>query len=301
MTGIVAVDRHAQALAALRAAEQRTGVRHPLQQAAPLRPASPTPPGVGAGAAPGADSAGHAVADGARRALPHPALPDPALPAPARQTLPQQGRRLPVHPRLAGLLPGGALPVGGTVAVQGSTSLLLALLATASADGAWVAFVGAPAVGMLAAADAGMALERVALVPDPGPDAPAVMAALLDGMDVVVAGPRAVLLDGDRRRLAARARERGAVLVPTTSWPGAHVSLDARGGGWWGVDQGAGWLRRRTLEVLRTGRGAAARPVELEVEVPLVAGAVLPEVALTGAEQTQEPRAGAAPHLQVVA
>ncbi|WP_242607862.1 hypothetical protein [Xylanimonas ulmi] len=180
-----------------------------------------------------------------------------------------------MQPALAALLPGGTLPAGGALAVQGSTSLLLGLLAAASRDGAWVAFVGAPAVGMLAAADAGLALERVALVPDPGPDAPTVVAALLDGVDVVVVGPRVTLLDADRRRLAARARERGSLLASTTPWPGAHVTLDARGGAWWGADDGAGWLRRRTLSVLRTGRGAAARPVGLDVEVP-VTGATPP-------------------------
>jgi len=174
------------------------------------------------------------------------------------------------------LLPGGVLRGGSVLAVQGSATLLLALLAAASADGAWVAFVGAPTIGMLAAAEAGVDLARTALVPAPGPDAPLVLAALLDGMDVVVAGPQAALSDADRRRLAARARERDAVLVSQTRWPGAHVTLDARGGAWSGVDQGAGWLRRRTLNVLRTGRGAVARPVEIEVEVPLPVEVVVP-------------------------
>ncbi|WP_278237251.1 hypothetical protein [Isoptericola sp. AK164] len=174
-----------------------------------------------------------------------------------------------VHPDLAALLPGGVLPTGGVLAVQGSTSLLLGLLAAPSRDGAWTVLVGAPAVGLLAAADAGIDLARTVVVPAPGPDAPAVLAALLDGMDVVVVGPQAALTDADRRRLAARARQRDAVLVATGRWAGAHVTLDARGGAWTGVDAGAGWLRRRTLRVLRTGRGAAARPVEIDVEVPL--------------------------------
>jgi hypothetical protein len=203
------------------------------------------------------------------------------------------GQAWPVHPALARLLPGGVLRGGGTLAVQGSTSLLLALLAAPSQAGAWVAFVGAPAVGMLAAADVGVALERTALVPRPGPDAPAVVAALLDGMDVVVTGPRAALTDADRRRLAARARERGALLASTTSWPGAHLTLDARGGTWSGVDAGAGWLRRRTLSVLRTGRGAAARPVEIDVEVPTVVERPAPAAPTSGAARAR--------HLRVVA
>jgi hypothetical protein len=197
------------------------------------------------------------------------ALVVPADQAPLRATLP-------VHPALAPLLPGGVLPLGGVLAVQGSTSLLLGLLAVPSRGGSWTALVGAPAVGLLAAADAGLDLERTVVVPAPGPDTPAVLAALLDGMDVVVVGPGAALADADRRRLAARARQRDVVLVATQRWPGAHVVLDARGGTWTGADAGAGWLRRRTLRVLRTGRGAVARPVEIDVEVPLGAVDHLP-------------------------
>lgn len=203
-----------------------------------------------------------------QRAAQHPAPRTGQRPGGGRTAEPSR-RLLPVHPGLTALLPEGGLAAGTVLAVRGSTTLLLALLAEASRSGAWVALVGAPAVGMLAAVDAGIALGRTVLVPSPGPDAPAALAALLDGMDVVVVGPAATLLDGDRRRLAARARERGAVLVAQAAWPGAHVTLDARGGTWSGVDHGAGWLRRRTLRVRRAGRGAAARPVEIEVDVPL--------------------------------
>ncbi|MEN5072266.1 hypothetical protein ABE437_00470 [Isoptericola cucumis] len=235
--------RHSRALAALRAAELRTGAA----------PAGTTPVRVPAVRVP---------------VVPGPEAP-PTSGAPGRP-----GR--PVHPDLAVLLPGGVLRGGSTLAVRGSTTLLLALLAGPSADGAWVAFVGAPTVGMLAAAEAGIDLTRTALVPRPGPDSPLVLAALLDGMDVVVVGPQAALSAADRRRLTARARERDAVLVSQTPWPGAHVTLDARGGSWSGVDHGGGWLRRRTLSVLRTGRGAVARPVEIDVEVPVRAEAVVP-------------------------
>lgn len=171
----------------------------------------------------------------------------------------------PVLPEVAHLLPGGGLTAGTTVAVTGSTALLLALLAGPSRSGAWTVFVGHPEVGLAAAADAGCELARVVCVPDPGPDAPAVVAALLDGMDLVVVGPRAALLDSDRRRLSARARERGAVLLAAGEgpWPGAHVVLSAGPGAWEGVDHGAGHLRRRTLLVHRTGRGGAARPATL--------------------------------------
>lgn len=232
---------------------------------------------------------------------------------------------LPVHPSLAGLLPDGGLRTGTTVVVRGSTSLLFALLADASRGGAWAALVGYPAAGLVAAADAGLDLTRTVTVPAPGPDAPAVLAALLDGMDVVVVGPEAVLLDVDRRRLGARARERGAVLVSAErsasagagragweriggeraggesaarTWPGAHVVLEAESGTWDGVDHGAGWLRRRTLRVSRTGRGSAARPLRAEVDVP-VCRAVF-DGGSDGRSAGDGARTGAGPRLELV-
>ncbi|MBE1875866.1 hypothetical protein [Myceligenerans pegani] len=179
----------------------------------------------------------------------------------------------PVGPEVAHLLPDGGLVDGTTVVVSGSTTLLLALLAAPSRAGAWTVFTGHPEVGLAAAADAGCDLDRILCVPDPGPDAPAVVAALLDGMDLVVVGPRTALLDADRRRLTARARERGAVLLVAqdAAWPGAHVVLSAGPGAWEGVDHGAGHLRRRSLTVYRTGRGSAARPAALRC-TPVAAG-----------------------------
>ena len=135
-------------------------------------------------------------------------------PAPVGRVVERAGERpLPVLSALSPLLPDG-LRRGSAVAVRGSAGLLLALLAGPSRAGAWCAVVGLPGLGLVAAAETGVALERLALVPDPGPDWAAVAGALLDAMDVVVVAPRGRVLDGDVRRLAARARQRGAVLVP---------------------------------------------------------------------------------------
>lgn len=192
-------------------------------------------------------------------------------PAPALRPGPG-GTVRPVAPEVAHLLPDGGLAAGTTVVVSGSTTLLLALLAAPSRAGAWTVFTGHPELGLAAAADAGCELDRILCVPDPGGDAPAVLAALLDGMDLVVVGPRTALLDSDRRRLTARARERGAVLLVAQDvpWPGAHVVLAAGPGTWEGVEHGAGHLRRRTLTVYRTGRGSSARPAALRC-TPVVA------------------------------
>src|SRR4051812_46786243 len=67
-------------------------------------------------------------------------------------------RSLPVLPALQALLPegmrrGAVMEVG---AGPGATSLALALTAGASAQGSWVAVVGAPSLGLSAAADLGV-------------------------------------------------------------------------------------------------------------------------------------------------
>ncbi|WP_240675250.1 hypothetical protein [Cellulomonas endophytica] len=216
-----------------------------------------------------------ATPSGAPTALPAAPTPVPTpVPTPGRGSGPRtallttERPPLPVPPALDPLLPEG-LRRGSTTAVVGSTSLLLALLAQVSAGGAWGAVVGHPTVGLLAAAQAGVVLDRLALVPRPGADGAAVVAALLDGVDVVVVGPGAVLTDADRRRLSARARERGSVLLATTAWTGATVVLGVRDAGWDGVGAGEGHLRSHRVRVVRTGRGGAAVPHALELVLPL--------------------------------
>jgi len=184
-------------------------------------------------------------------------------------------RILPVLPELRGLFPAGGLRRGSTVAVAppaegqfGATSVLLSLLAGASAAGSWCAVVGMPSLGLVAAAELGIALERLPLVPDPGPDWPAVVAALLDGIDVVVAAPPGPVSAPLAGRLAARARQRGSVLVGYGRWAGADVVLETPGGGWSGLGQGRGRLSRRELVVTRHGRGAAARPRQAVLWIP---------------------------------
>jgi hypothetical protein len=172
------------------------------------------------------------------------------------------GRMLPVAAPLAALLPGEGLRRGTTVAITGAvgaTSLVLALLAEASAGGAWAGVIGRPDLGLVAAAEAGVALERLALVPYPGADLVAVTAALLDGLDLVVVAGRGLRAD-DRKRLAARARQRGAVLLTFEPWPGADVELTCEQGRWRGVgaEKGdVGRLRTRRVCVRLRGRGVA--------------------------------------------
>lgn len=171
-------------------------------------------------------------------------------------------RLLPVPGPLGELLPGAGLQRGAVVSVEGAlgagvTSVTFQLAAAATAAGEWAAVVEAGAtVGGLAAAEAGVALERLAVVRQVPPARWAtVVAALLEGFTLVVAEVPRYARAGDARRLAARARERGAVLVGARGWP-VEAALRLRAEG-----QGRGALRVRIDGrgvVPSTGRGALA-------------------------------------------
>jgi hypothetical protein len=200
-------------------------------------------------------------------------------------------RLLPVVPALQSLLPGRGLRRGATVTVSRSAALALALVAGASAAGSWVAAVGLPDLGIVAAAEAGIALERLALVPAPGARTwPTVVAALLDAVDVVLVRSPARLPAAQARRLAARARERGAVLVPLDAWPEpADLRLAVTSSAWSGLGQGHGTLQARQVEVLVAGRGAATRERRALLWLPSQDGTIVPAGTPAG---TGDPRVG---------
>ncbi|MBV9515160.1 MAG: hypothetical protein JO280_14155 [Mycobacteriaceae bacterium] len=134
---------------------------------------------------------------------------------------------------LANHLPGG-LPRGSVVVASGARSLILGVVAAATAAGGHVAVVGQPDVGLLAAMEMGADLSRLALVPDPGADPVEVAAVLLDGMDLVVLGlgGRSVPLSR-ARAVTARARNKGCTLLVTGGdWQGARMGLEARVSGY---------------------------------------------------------------------
>ncbi|MDU0293146.1 hypothetical protein [Saccharothrix longispora] len=154
--------------------------------------------------------------------------------------------------------------------MRGSTSLLLALMAEATAEGCWAAIVGLPRCGVLAAAELGVAVHRLALVPRPGGDRSEVektIAALLDGFDLVAVATE--VTHPAARTLSARARNRKSVLLPfAVQWPGADVELTATFGPWAGLSRGHGLLATRPTTVQATGRGAAARPQRTTFPLP---------------------------------
>jgi hypothetical protein len=202
-------------------------------------------------------------------------------------------RLLPVLPALAGLLPEGGLRRGSTVLVgqgdlgQGATSVALALMSAASAAGSWCGVVGLADLGLVAAAEAGLDLSRVTLVPHVATAQWAtVVSVLIDSVDVVLASPPSHLRLGDARRLTTRARERQAVLIAMGSWPeGADLRLRVEGSRWHGPGAGEGRLVRRRVEVTTNGRGAAARPRRQVLWLPAEDGAIAKDsAAFAGAD-----------------
>lgn len=173
-------------------------------------------------------------------------------------------RAIPTHPALADLLPGGALAAGGRYQVAASTTLALALLQGPSAAGAWCAVVGVPDLGVEAAAALGLDLERLVLVPHPGDQWMAVVSALIDVVSVVLVKPpvrdgRSRVPEAAAGRLAARLRQREAVLVALGDWPQADAALSVGDSAWSGVGTGFGHLVARQVTVSSVSSAWAGR------------------------------------------
>jgi len=123
---------------------------------------------------------------------------------------------VPVAPALASLLPSSGLERGGVYACAGDApmSLLFSLVATATSVGSWLACVDVPRVGLMAAHEYGVALQRVMCVSTGGhtQSYAQVVGALVDGIDlVVVSSPTCSA--AETRRIVARAKASGSVLI----------------------------------------------------------------------------------------
>lgn len=143
--------------------------------------------------------------------------------------LPLPETSLPVPSLLAETLPAG-LPRGTVAVLSGARSLELSMVAAVTAAGGNVAIVGQPDTGLLAVAELGADLSRLAVIPDPGGDPVEVAAVLIDGMDLVVLGLGGRSVPPARARaVTARARQHGCtLLIVGGDWPGAALRLEAR-------------------------------------------------------------------------
>ena len=194
---------------------------------------------------------------------------------------------------LASALPRRGLVRGSVASLvgPGATSLLFTLMS--GEPGAWSAIVGMPDIGLLAASEFGIDLDRVVLVPNPGPDVLQVISILIDGVDVLAVAlpPGSRPTQSRLRVLTGRLRQRGAVVLSMSPWPGAELVLRSRWAGMAGVGRGHGRLRDRSLVVDVEGRGAAGRGrrASLVVRAGRTAVTVEPDLAREAAGPTAVP------------
>ena len=116
----------------------------------------------------------------------------------------------------------------GVLTLHGSTTLLLAALALRQGATGWCGIIGGDELGWCAATEVGLDLNRVLTVPAPLLDDTSILtvtSTLLDGVDALLIGATvaARLRPQHRRRLLARARERGHLILTPAHWEGARI------------------------------------------------------------------------------
>jgi hypothetical protein len=172
--------------------------------------------------------------------------------------LPEAEAKLPIPQLLADVLPE-ALPRGTVAVLSGARSLPLSMVAAVTAAGGNAAIVGQPDIGLLAAAEMGADLSRLAVIPHPGADPVEVAAVLMDGMDLVVLALGGRTVPQVRARaVVARAHQKGCTLLITDGdWQGASIRLEARVCGYetTASKPGFGRISKVRLDICARGRG----------------------------------------------
>ena len=192
-------------------------------------------------------------------------------------TKPQVVERLAVSDDVRELLPDSGLVRGRIVRCSGDAglSLALSLCSLATQQGSWLGVVGVEHLGLLAAVEHGVALERTVLVhpPKTSREWSITVAAAIEGLDLLIVAVPERLSVNDARRVQTRLQSRRAVMIivdntvlsQSRSMNGsneaqqflADVVLDTKTKSWSGVDKGAGYLQHRDVRIRVSGRRVA--------------------------------------------
>jgi len=192
-------------------------------------------------------------------------------------TKPQVVERLAVADDVRELLPDSGLVRGRIVRCSGDAglSLALSLCSLATQQGSWLGVVGVDHLGLLAAVEHGVALERTVLVhpPKTSREWSITVAAAIEGLDLLIVAVPERLSVNDARRVQTRLQSRRAVMIivdntvlsKSRSMNGsneaqqflADVVLDTKTKSWSGVDKGAGYLQHRDVRIRVSGRRVA--------------------------------------------
>ncbi len=200
-----------------------------------------------------------------------------------RPTTMARTQLIPVPEALACLFPEGGLQRGTVVSVDaggppGATSLAIALVSAASAQGWWVGFVGMGGLNPAALAEAGISLEKTLFCPAVSRWGK-VVASMVGGIEATVARPPGKLAFSLARTLTARvlhARTVLVVLARSGEWPTqAHVSITIASSHWQGASRGHGYLAQRYMTVTAKSRGTPL-PLRADVTLPWTTGVIPP-------------------------
>ena len=186
-------------------------------------------------------------------------------------------RARPVTGPFAALFPQGLRP-GTSVAVRAARPSLepaamrnaVTLAAGVVPAEGWVAAVGVPSLGVLAAAEAGLALERLVFFAAPPGRSDVwgtVAIAAVDAFDVVVLSVPARPRAAEVRRLAGRTRERGNTIIamgPGVAAWGGDARLLTSAVSWDGLGDGHGTLSSCRVSIELDGRGSV-RPRQVDL------------------------------------
>jgi hypothetical protein len=190
---------------------------------------------------------------------------------------------LPIAPSFTPLFVDGGLVRGRTVACTGDAALSTALALSASATclGSWLAVIGVPQLGVGAAIEAGVAIERIVLAQPPRASREwvATVAAWVEGFDVLIVAPPTSLSAHDARRLQTRVAARQSVLMVVHLPPplaphtrlapqvfGADLDVRADTVAWSGIEQGGSHITQRMVHVRVSGRRCAS-PREATIDL----------------------------------
>ncbi|WP_194922555.1 hypothetical protein [Catenulispora pinisilvae] len=187
---------------------------------------------------------------------------------------------------------------GDTAAGDGAISYAAhALLAGATAGGAWAGVVGYPNFSIAAVSQLGADLSKVLMLDEPGERWPNAVAVLAGAVDLVLLHaprrPNATQLRRLANRVRPTDRQRGCVLVATSPWEAAHLALSVRSPRWEGLGDGSGNLTRRRVTIRATGRATHGQRREIDLWLPAADGAMREYV-----PQEQQPE-GERPRLRI--
>jgi hypothetical protein len=155
---------------------------------------------------------------------------------------------------LQGLFPEGGLRRGCTYQIDASSSLLWSLLAGPTREGVWCAVVGIPDVGVAAAEDMGVNLDRLILIPRPHQQWLSVVSALIDVVGIVALGSQPLPSDRMLSTLSGRLRERGSTLLVRSDWPRTEGRIAVGDHAWYGLGAGHGILHEHRVRITLTPR-----------------------------------------------